>query len=118
VYGCAFGRTAAREGTDAKPVKGRPFGSCSAPQRRFVNDQELKASLTNGNSDLGRTPGVVHEVLPSDHISKPREAANLKRRNAPEGNLPKPIFFRFGQVALGCVPPLQIRSLTRFADVI
>ncbi|GAA5992848.1 hypothetical protein JCM10908_001371 [Rhodotorula pacifica] len=31
------------------------------PQRRFVNDLELKASLTNGNSDLGRTPGVVHE---------------------------------------------------------
>lgn len=31
------------------------------PQRRFVNDQELKASLTNGNSDLGRLPGVVHE---------------------------------------------------------
>lgn len=35
--------------------------STSAPQRRFVTDQELKASLTNGNSDLGRTPGVVHE---------------------------------------------------------
>ncbi|POY71533.1 hypothetical protein BMF94_5454 [Rhodotorula taiwanensis] len=31
------------------------------PQRRFVNDHELKASLTNGNSELARLPGVVHE---------------------------------------------------------
>lgn len=63
--------------------------STSAPQRRFVNDQELKASLTNGNSDLGRTPGVVHE----DEV-KTLSVEDLKKMGL--GRLPSGAFLFFG----------------------
>ena len=62
--------------------------STSAPQRRFVNDQELKASLTNGNSDLGRTPGVVHE----DEV-KTLSVEDLKKMGL--GRLPSGAFLLF-----------------------
>ncbi|GAA5999704.1 uncharacterized protein JCM10292_003708 [Rhodotorula paludigena] len=35
--------------------------SREAPMRRFVNDAEIEASRTNGQGDLARQPGVVHE---------------------------------------------------------